>query len=135
MTIKELNRTNHLIHRIRETERRIQELQDRASSVNAGRLGVPRGTGIADKVGEGAAAIVDEKKRLRAQKRRCAREYKKLCAYISSVNDIHVQRIMELKFIDGYSWTKVAMTIGGKNTADSVRMACTRYLEKYDKTR
>ena len=29
--------------------------------------------------------------------------------------------------LNGWSWTKIAHTIGGNNTADSVRMMCTRY--------
>lgn len=133
MTLKDLNGINDTMKQIEETKRRIAQLTAKASSTVQPVTGMPRGNGIADKVGDGAAAIADEKRRLRALKRRKRAAYKKLCAYIEGVADPHVQRMLELKYIDGYSWTKVALTIGGGNTSDGVRMACKRYVEKKPK--
>lgn len=133
MTLKELGGINDTMKQIEETERRIAQLEAKASSTVQTVTGMPRGNGIADKVGNGAAEIADEKRRLRKLKRRKRAEYKKLCAYIDGVADPHIQRMLELKYIDGYSWTKVALTIGGGNTSDGVRMACKRYVEKSKK--
>lgn len=130
MTLKELDGINDTLKQIEETKRRIAQLAAKASSTVQAVTGMPRGNGIADKVGNGAAEIADEKRRLQTLNRRRRAEYKKLCAYIDSVADRHVQRMLELKYIDGYSWTKVALTVGGGNTSDGVRMACKRYVEK-----
>ena len=50
--------------------------------------------------------------------------------FIASVEDSRMRRIITLRFIDNLSWNKVADRIGGNNTEDSVRKACTRFMEK-----
>lgn len=50
--------------------------------------------------------------------------------FISSVNDSRIRRIINLRFIEGLSWNKVADRIGGGNTEDSIRMAFNRFMEK-----
>ena len=50
--------------------------------------------------------------------------------FIASVNDSRMRRIINLRFIEGMSWNKVADHIGGGNTEDSVRKAFVRFMEK-----
>lgn len=50
--------------------------------------------------------------------------------FIASVDDSRIRRIINLRFIEGFSWNKVADYIGGGNTDDSVRKAFTRFMEK-----
>lgn len=50
--------------------------------------------------------------------------------YIYGIPDTAIRLIFINRFIYGYSWDKVAMKLGGKNTKDSVRMACKRFLQK-----
>ena len=49
-------------------------------------------------------------------------------SYISDIYDSQLRSIFLMRFLKGYSWTKIANEIGGGNTADSVRMQVTRYL-------
>ncbi len=49
--------------------------------------------------------------------------------FINGIDDVLIQQIFILRFVEGYKWFRVAMEIGGGNTEDSVRMACKRYLE------
>lgn len=49
--------------------------------------------------------------------------------FISSINDSHIRRIVNLRVVEGLSWQKVADKIGG-NTEDSVRMAFERFMKK-----
>lgn len=136
MTIKRLSRIGDILRQIAETERRICVLREKAESTVQTAGSNPPGVGIADKVGNGAAAIADERQRLRSLKRKRRAEYKRLRAYICGVEDLRVQRIMELKFIDGYTWEQVGSKIGGGNTGDSVRKACVRYMQsRPDKTK
>lgn len=51
-------------------------------------------------------------------------------AFIASVKDSHMRRIISLRVVDGLSWNKVANKIGGGNTEGSVKMAFQRFLEK-----
>lgn len=50
--------------------------------------------------------------------------------FLVSLDDSRMRRIVTLRFIDNLSWLKVAERIGGKTTADSVRMEFNRFMEK-----
>lgn len=50
--------------------------------------------------------------------------------FIANVDDSRMRRIINLRFIEGLSWNKVADHIGGGNTEDGVRMAFNRFMEK-----
>ena len=50
--------------------------------------------------------------------------------FIASVNDSRMRRIINLRFIEGLSWNKVADRIGGGNTEDSVKKAFYRFMER-----
>lgn len=50
--------------------------------------------------------------------------------FIASIEDSRIRRIINLRFIENFSWNKVADKIGGGNTEDSVRMMFNRFMEK-----
>lgn len=49
-------------------------------------------------------------------------------SFISSIKDSHIRRIVSLRVVDGLSWNKVALKMGGGNTEDSVRKAFDRFV-------
>lgn len=49
--------------------------------------------------------------------------------YIESIEDSLIRQIIALRYINGLTWDQVAASIGGNNTADSVRMLCDRFLK------
>lgn len=57
-------------------------------------------------------------------------EYNRLNRYIATVDDSLMREILTLRFVEGLSWEDVAYNIGGKNTPDSVRKACNRFIQK-----
>ena len=52
--------------------------------------------------------------------------------FIASLDNSHDRRIVTMRVIDKMSWKQIARNIGGGNTADSVRMAFNRILERED---
>lgn len=50
--------------------------------------------------------------------------------FLVGLDDSRIRRIVTLRFVDNLSWFKVAERIGGKATADSVRMEFNRFMEK-----
>lgn len=50
--------------------------------------------------------------------------------FIASLDDSRMRRIINLRFIEGLSWNKVADRIGGGNTEGSIKMAFQRFMEK-----
>lgn len=49
--------------------------------------------------------------------------------YIENIDDSFIRQIISLRYVNGLSWNQVAMSIGGNNTADSVRKVAERYLK------
>lgn len=90
---------------------------------------MPHGTDIADKVGKYASELFDLKNLLDLNIKKCFFELNKLDRYIQSVDDSLVRQIMIYRFINGYSWAKIAWNIGGYNTVDSLKKRLYRYLE------
>lgn len=50
--------------------------------------------------------------------------------FIASIDDSRMRRIINLRFIEGMSWNKVADHMGGGNTEGSVKVAFQRFMEK-----
>ncbi len=49
-------------------------------------------------------------------------------AYINSIQDSRMRRIMRFRYVDGLSWQQVAAKMGSPYTADSCRMAHKRFM-------
>lgn len=130
MTLKELSQLYYLNREIKTDQRRLQELEAKALPGAQVITGMPHGTGAVDKVGNYAAEIADLRGILEAKHRRCLCERSRLERYIAGIEDSRLRQIFTCRFIGGLSWRQVAARIGGGNTADSVRMACNRYIEK-----
>lgn len=63
----------------------------------------------------------------------CKRIVKKVSIFVHSVEDNIIRRALIMRYMEGSSppkWDKIALMIGGGNTADSIRMTVSRYIEK-----
>lgn len=130
MTKKELSKLYYLNRDIEREKQQLEELRARGTSTTAKVTGLPHVSGVSDKVGDYAIEIADLEKLIEIHTAQSIREYKRLNLYIQGIDDPQMRLILSLRHVQGYSWTRVAMEIGGGNTADSVRMAHDRFLEK-----
>lgn len=83
---------------------------------------------LADAIGEKRAALAEKAKGLRRERRR-------LTAAIKREPDARMQKILLCRYREGLSWNATADAVGGGNSAESVRMAASRYLERVEKQR
>ena len=73
--------------------------------------------------------IVDKTRQIEMDLRDLEDRRKRLHEFIRVLPNIRIRIIMSLRFIDQLSWTDVAAKIGGRETEDTVKKACYRYLE------
>lgn len=74
-----------------------------------------------------------ELNRLYKERSECKRIVKEVSAFVNSVEDNIIRCALSMRYMDGSTppkWDKIAMKIGGCNTADSIRMTVSRYIEK-----
>lgn len=129
MTLKELSQLYYLNREIEMDKKRLQELEAQAVSITPNLSGMPRSTGVSDKVGRYAAEIADLKGIIEAKHQQCLYERSRLERYIADIDDSLIRQIFTYRFVNGLPWLQVAACIGGNNTADSVRMMCNRYIK------
>ena len=128
MTSKQLDQVFNLTREKRELEKMLLEIPDitavRYDSIGASNSGI---SSPVQKIAEQREKIRELISMKLAEISVAERE---ILEYIFSINDSQIRRIMRLRHIELKSWLQVANTIGGNNTADSVRMAHDRFLKE-----
>ncbi len=130
MTIDELYSVRHINREIELYKAKIQELRNLAEKTTVNYSGMPHGSGVKDKIGEAATAIVEYQNLLSEAVKRKTEQSIKINKYILEINDAELRNIMFLRFIQCKTWIEIGIRLGGGNTADGVRMRCKRYLNQ-----
>lgn len=127
MTLKELSQLHHLKREIRAEQDRLRELEDAATDISAKVSGMACPDGPSDKTAI-AVQIADCRTLIRAKTEEMVVEYNRLVRYINTIDDSLTRQIFRFRFLDDFSWMKVAAAVGGNNTEDSVKKICYRFL-------
>lgn len=126
MTMHELKQLRRLGREITEDKRRLRELEQMAASPSSPNLsGMPGGPG--NKIENYVAEMYDLQQLIREKIQRLITERVRLEQWITSVPDTYIRQIIELFYVDGYSWNRTAQKIGG-TTADACRMTVRNYM-------
>ena len=130
MTLKELSQLYLLKKEISIDKERIKELRAQAE-LPTFRRGEQLSKGAPESTVERISAkIIDLERDINIKTERCLDEQKRLENYISSIDDSLTRTIFTLRFVNGYSWVKVAHSTKG-NSSESVKKICYRYLHKH----
>lgn len=129
MTNEELKQLYYLNREIKRCNDKLAELKAEATSTSANITGMPHASKISDKTSL-AADIVDQQKELKAVQRKAKKERKRIMAYICNIDDSITRQIFQLRCIDNYNWTMIALSIGGGNTAEGVKRRYYRYIHR-----
>ena len=130
MTKKELSQLFYLNREIEQDEQRLRELQSKATKATQIISGMPRGGGEQQKIEKFVADIIDLKAIIAAKQQQCIYEQSRLERYIADIPDSLTRQIFALRFINGLNWVQIAVSIGGGNSPDGMRMHVNRYLKK-----
>lgn len=109
--------------------RKIEELETESERTSPTLTGMPSACGEFDKIGMYVGLIAEQKERLMKNRLDLSCAEKSRDTFFQSIQDEMICQALKLKYIDGYSWSRVARIIGN-NTPDSVRMSCIRYLKR-----
>ena len=128
MTKQELNYHMELRQQLTGNLELLASLEARVTARVQRLDGMPHAPGVRDPVGDLAAEIADIKGGIDDLTDEISRSEKAVAAYIQTIEDSHTRMIFRLRFIRGMTWKEVAALIGGRNTVDSVKHTCYRYL-------
>ena len=130
MTLQELSRGIALSERIRRNKEILASLWDAAHPGAQAHTGMPHAPGISDRVGDLAVEIAAMEESTEALERELAAVLADVSDFIKGIKDEYLQLVFRLRFIRCLSWAEVAAVVGGRNSEESVKSACYRYLEK-----
>lgn len=130
MDIQRLENLRYLKKAVERCKRQIDELCASIGSLSSVKLGGVPGGGTMLSVQERTVERLEQLRVIYVYRlEKYVREKVEVEEFINKIDDVLIQQIFVLRFVEGYKWFRVAMEIGGGNTEDSVRMACKRYLE------
>lgn len=127
MTLDKLSQLYYLNKEIKLEEKRLEELKSAAIDTSAKITGLPYVGKISDKTAI-AGDIAESKNIIENRIEKSVKEYTNINSFIAEIDDCLMRQILRHRFIDGFSWQKVAMSVGGNNTEGSVKMIFYRYL-------
>ena len=131
MTVKELSQLYWLNREIGELQRRLMELNAKITAPRIPNMdGMPRASGNGYALENAVAELADIQAIITAKQQEVIHERNRLERYISNIDDSLTREIFALRFINGLTWDQTAASIGGGNTAMSVRQCVYRYLKR-----
>ncbi len=128
MTLDELNLHWHLVDELNKARDRLQSMSSflKAQSLD----GMPRAGGESRKVEKLAILVEQQADTVDRMEKVVQQSELQIRKFIASVSDNRTQQILSLRFLAGYEWGEVAAIVGGKNTEESVKATCYRYLKR-----
>lgn len=134
MTLKELSQLYYLGKEIEADRQRLCQLRLKVPALSGRCLSeMPKSRNQDSRVESYIAEIVDLESVILEKMTECVHERNRLERYIAEIPDSLTRQIFTHRFIHGMSWQAVAHSVGGWNTADSVRKICRRYIDHDNK--
>ena len=135
MTLERLNKYARLRRELEEAEN-LKAVMESAVGLKAQVMtGLPHAPGYKNKLGNIIPKILDDMPLIEAQIESLRREARSLeseiSGFISAIPDFQTRAIFKLRFLGGFTWAWVARTVGGGNSADTIKKRCYRYLDSH----
>lgn len=130
MTVHEMSKLYYIKKLINRDTQRLNQLEARLQPKAANVSGAVKISSPKNVIEEITPQIIELKERIRREREEYIKEQAVIEDYIGTVDNYQDRLILLHRFVDLMSWGQVARRLGGKNTADSVRKACYRFLKK-----
>lgn len=127
MTKEELNQVYYINREIEMWQRKLEELRE--TELKAPELdGTPSGSQKGDPTGQKAIEIAGVEEIIDGLLVKLQIKRKEIYTYISGIDDSLMRQIVMYRCLSLCTWEEVAIYIGGRNTAESVRKMFERYI-------
>ena len=130
MTLKEISRYYELRQRLTRYNEALLALRTAAENITSQLDGIPPSGNPADKVAHYGGLIAQLETDIERNNEELREAKKTALRYIRQIDDMYLQTIFLLRFIECLSWDDIALSMGKEEAADSIRMACYRCLDK-----
>lgn len=128
MTLQELNGHLDMVLQLQEAKESLINLQ--AKILGAQQYdGMPHSHDASRKTEQFAAMLGSQREDVQRLEKIVARSEVEVKSYIDSIDDSRTRLIFRLRFLCGCKWEEVADMIGGRNSENSVKHICYRYLQ------
>jgi hypothetical protein len=134
MTNEELMQLTYLRAELADCINRFRMLEEESSHATSLITGLPNAKRIGDPTAEMAVRLNELKRQISNRLLKVLDEIIRLEKGLSMVDNTLIRQALIYRYIDGNTWSLVADRLGGDHTADSVRKACNRYLQRNGKT-
>ncbi len=118
MTAREIKHINKEISRLRA---KVIRLESEAVNTAPNMSDTPVAGCASDKIGNAVSEITDIQREIQNL------EILRNSALNRLSRDVFEENCLFMRLSLHYSWTKIAVQVGGNNTADGIRMMCERY--------
>lgn len=118
MTAKKIKHINKEISRLKA---KVIRLESEATNTAVKLSDTPGGGNVSDKIGNAVTQITDIQREIQNL------EILRNSALNRLSRDIFEENCLFMRLSLHYSWTKIALKVGGNNTADGIRKVCERY--------
>ena len=128
MTLEKLNAHAELRRHLAEAEQLRESLYAAAEPGAQVLSGMPHAPGYRDKLGGLAVEIADISTTIETLDGQIAAQEAEIERFIQSIPNYYTRMIFRLRFLRGMTWARVAVAVGGRNTEESVKSTCYRYI-------
>lgn len=77
-----------------------------------------------------ALSLAEQQKEIDCLSAGLERENRRILQFTKNIHDNRTKVILRLRFFVGCTWSEVAHILGGRETPETVKMACYRYFSK-----
>lgn len=129
MTRAELYQLRTLRREVERRRERLKEIESAAERTTQQITGMPRGTDVADRVGTYAAMLAELRDKIAEGERACLAQIIELEGWINAIEDSETRQIMEMRYIRGWTWQRIATAIKYSDEA-TPRKKAERYMRR-----
>lgn len=130
MTIEELKQYQHLQGEVRFWQKELEKSLQKSYVKSPQMTGMPGARRLVDLTAQRAMETEEIISMIQTMQRRATRMLREITLFIKGIEDPLIRAVVYGRYVKGMTWNQLADTIGGKNTADSLRKLHNRYFRR-----